>query len=124
MADNKYFDYSKLNTISPYQPGKNSASSFSVNTLSDKANESALQRKANSAAAKTSKDQAQALSSAKDSLTKSLAESLAGNTVNMDSLLSSAVGSKISTKAGQALMSGGSLDTVLSNIGSKISKKA
>jgi hypothetical protein len=124
MADNKYFDYGKLDATSPYKPGKTSPSAFSKNTLADKANKSALQRKTDLAQTKSSKDQAQLLSSAKDSLTKSLAESLAGNTVNMDSLLSSAVGSKISTKAGQALMSGGSLDTVLSNIGSKISKKA
>jgi hypothetical protein len=124
MADNKYFDYGKLNTISPYQPGKTSASAFSKNTLTDKANDSALQRKTDLTAVKTSKAQTQQLSSAKDSIGKEAAQSLTGSTVNMDSLLSSSVGSKISKTAGQSVMSGGSLDTVLSNIGSKISKKA
>ena len=111
MADNKYYGYSKLSPISPYQPGK--------------AGESAFQRKNDFAAAKTPKAPAQPLSSGKKgSSAKSLAQSLAGSTVNMDSLLSSSVGSKISKTAGQSVMSGGSLDTVLSNIGSKISKKA
>ena len=124
MADDKYYDYSKLNSISPYKPGKTNLSSFSRNTLNDKADQNALQRKNDLAEAKNAKSQAQLLSAAKDSVNKDTAQSLAGASTNLDSLLTSAVGSKISRTAGQTVISGGSLDSVLSNLGAKISKKA
>lgn len=123
MADDKYYDYSKLNSISPYKPGKAKLSAFSKNTLSARADENAVQRKNDLAQAKNAKAQAQLLSSAKDSINQSATQSLTGGGGSLDSVLSSAVGSKISKKAGQTVMSGGSLDSVLSNLGSKISKK-
>lgn len=123
MADDKFYDYSKLNSISPYTPGKTKLSAFSRNTLSDKADENALQRKNDLAQARSAKAQAQLLSAAKESITKEPAQSLTGGSGSLNSVLTSAIGSKISKTAGQTVMSGGSLESVLRNLGSKISKK-
>lgn len=98
MADDKYYDYSKLNSVSPYQPGKSKSTQFSKNTLNDKANENAVQRRNDLAQVKDKTAQAQKLGAAKQVIAKSAAQTLAGGVANLDSALSGMVGTKISKK--------------------------
>lgn len=97
MAD-KYYDYSKLSSVSPYQAGKSKLTAFSKNTLNDKANESSVQRKTDLAQVKDKTAQAQKLGAAKQVIAKSAAQTLAGGVTNLDSALSGMVGTKISKK--------------------------
>jgi hypothetical protein len=123
MADNKYFDYGKLDAISPYQAGKTKPTAFTKDTRNDKANENATQRKTDLTQVRDSNIQTNLVSGIKRSINQSAAQILTSGAGNMDSTLSSMVNSDIQ-KSGKGLVTGGNLDSVLSNLGSKISKKA
>ena len=123
MADNKYFDYGKLDTISPYKAGKTKATAFTKDTRNDKANENAAQRKTDLTQVRDSKIQTNLVSGIKRSINQSAAQILTSGAGSMDSTLSSMVNSDIQ-KSGKGLATGGNLDSVLTNLGSKISKKA
>lgn len=98
MADDKYYDYSKLRAVTSYKPGKSNPAQFQKDTRTQKADESAAQRKSDLAQVRSSATQAKNLSAAKDAIAQSAAQVLTGGAESLDSLLSKAVGYKISKK--------------------------
>lgn len=98
MAD-KYYDYSKLKTVVPYQPGKSKPDKFTKDTRPQRANEGAAQRKSDLAQVRDNSAQAQKLSAIKQSLTQGSAQTLTSGAGSLDSVLSNAIGSKVSKKA-------------------------
>lgn len=99
MADNKYYDYSKLKAVTPYKPGKSTPTQFTRDTRNQKADDGAAQRKSDLAQVKSTTAKAQQLSAVKQVISKGAAQALTSGAGNLDSLLSNAVGSKISKKA-------------------------
>ncbi|MBI5815204.1 MAG: hypothetical protein HZB29_06295 [Nitrospinae bacterium] len=99
MAEN-YYDYSKMNKVSPYKAGKTDAAArFSKNTTVKKADDAAKQRNADVTAAKDKAAQSQKLSAVKQAVSAGAASSLSGNAPGLDSVLQGAIGAKISKKA-------------------------
>ncbi|MBF0293219.1 MAG: hypothetical protein HQK86_13790 [Nitrospinae bacterium] len=99
MADDKYYDYSKLKTVTSYKPGKSSPTQFTRDTRSQKADESAAQRKSDLAQVRSSTSKAQQLSAARQVIAQSPVQALTSGAGNLDSVLNNAVGYKISKKA-------------------------
>ncbi|MBI4665837.1 MAG: hypothetical protein HY751_05425 [Nitrospinae bacterium] len=98
MAD-KYYDYSKMNSVSPYQAGKSGYSKFSKNTQPQKADKAATERNAEFAKVKDRADRSQNLSAAKNVVKQGVASALSSGPGGLESLIAETTAAKISTKA-------------------------